>query len=226
MQQIRPFVDDRVGNCCAYCAGVPDTRDHVPSRVLLDEPYPENLPVVPCCASCNASFSLDEEYLACVVDCVIAGTTEPGSVQRQKVRRLLTARPALRRRIAQSRVEGLTGLVWEPEAARVEHVLLKLARGHAAFDLGEPQYRDPDRVAFMPLAKLDAQTREVFETVPHAHLWPEVGSRAMQRMAETLSSPAWIDVQPGRYRYLATVEGGVLIRVVLSEYLAGEVRWR
>ncbi len=48
----------------------------------------------------------------------------------------------------------------------------------------------------------------------------------MQRMAESRSSPVWIEVQPGRYRYLATVENRVLIRMVLSDYLAAAVMWQ
>ncbi len=45
----------------------------------------------------------------------------------------------------------------------------------------------------------------------------------MQRMAES-PSPVWIEVQPGRYRSSATVENHVLIRMVLSDYLAAAVR--
>lgn len=56
------FVDKRLTGICVYCGGEPSTRDHVPSKVFLDEPYPENnLPVVPACETCNNSFSLDEE---------------------------------------------------------------------------------------------------------------------------------------------------------------------
>ncbi|MGD0649715.1 MAG: hypothetical protein ABSA97_00995 [Verrucomicrobiia bacterium] len=35
----------------------------------------------------------------------------------------------------------------------------------------------------------------------------------------------WIVVQPGRYRYLASVGDGVIIRLVISEYLGCEVIW-
>lgn len=36
------FVDIRPTGICVYCAAKPDTRDHCPSKVLLDEPYPAN----------------------------------------------------------------------------------------------------------------------------------------------------------------------------------------
>ncbi len=41
-------------------------------------------------------------------------------------------------------------------------------------------------------------------------------------MAERLA-PVWIEVQPGQYRYVATGENRVLIRMVLSAYLAAAV---
>jgi hypothetical protein len=35
----------------------------------------------------------------------------------------------------------------------------------------------------------------------------------------------WIEVQEGRYRYVAVAGGGVLVRIVIEEYLAAEVCW-
>jgi hypothetical protein len=64
MDQLRDHADNRLINGCIYCGGPEETRDHVPSRVFLDSPPPENLPVVWACASCNQGFSLDEAYLA------------------------------------------------------------------------------------------------------------------------------------------------------------------
>lgn len=62
---------------CCYCGGYADTVDHVPSKVFLDEPYPDNLPVVPCCRKCNEEFSLDEEYVAVLLECVRLQTFSP-----------------------------------------------------------------------------------------------------------------------------------------------------
>ncbi len=57
--------------------------------------------------------------------------------------------------------------------------------------------------------------------------WPEVGSRAMQRMliADDAYAGGWITVQDGRYRFLAVAEGSLMVRGVISEYLAFEVIW-
>lgn len=59
MEQLGSYADERLLAGCVYCGGATESRDHVPSRILLDEPYPENLPVVPSCDSCNGGYSLD-----------------------------------------------------------------------------------------------------------------------------------------------------------------------
>lgn len=95
MQQIRPFVDDRLAGFCVFCYGRPDTRDHVPPRIFLDEPYLENLPVVPSCRACNEGASLDEEYVACLLEVAACGSANPTDVRRRKIARTLETKPAL-----------------------------------------------------------------------------------------------------------------------------------
>ena len=56
------YGDSRLNNYCAYCGGPAETEDHVPSRCFLDKPYPQDLPVIPCCHKCNYEFSKDEEF--------------------------------------------------------------------------------------------------------------------------------------------------------------------
>lgn len=53
---------------CAYC-GQPraSTVDHIPPKLFLARPYPENLLTVPACKKCNTSFQADDEYTRFVV---------------------------------------------------------------------------------------------------------------------------------------------------------------
>src|SRR5437588_10375610 len=95
MRQLTNYGDTRQVEACAYCGKAIQTRDHAPSKVLLDEPFPENLPVVPACLPCNNKASFDEEYLACLVECVICGTTDPAKVGREKIRCALARQRAL-----------------------------------------------------------------------------------------------------------------------------------
>lgn len=232
MAKVTNFGDVRQTHFCVHCGGPTETKDHAPSKVFLDEPYPLTRPTLPSCGDCNNGFSDDEEYVACFVECVKRGTTNPNGLKREKVAKALRRNSALRGRIERSRrtAETLGGgriFTWTPEEERVRRVALKLARCHAAYELNEPQLEDPDHLLVIPLVSLSDDQREHFETPPDTGVWPEVGSRAMLRLVEGGSGFAggWCTVQEGCYRYMAVGAGSVMVRGVISEYLAYEVIW-
>ena len=227
MKQLSSYGDERTLAFCAFCGGETGTRDHCPSRVFLDGPYPENLPVVPACASCNAGFSGNEEYLACLVSCVIAGATDPDAMSREKTKRILKQKLALRARIEQSRSMSDGASVFNPEHERVLAVITKLAQGHALYELHELYARTPDDVIYVPLSLMTDARREAFENPEPVGVWPEVGSRAMQRLiiGTDVAPGGWLVVQPGRYRFHALQGSGVDVRIVIHEYLACHVHW-
>lgn len=225
------FVDQRLTGVCVYCGGIPNTRDHVPSMVFLDEPLPPNLPVVDACEDCNNSFSIHEQYVACLLDCAINGSVEPNGVKRDKVKKILTENPILGVRIAEScKKDANENLVWKIEGDRVRTVIMKLARGHAAFELSLPQLEEPDEISFVPFVAMSDEQRATFESAStsSAALWPEIGSCAF--VGAVKNSPisyknGWLTVQTNRYRYFVNQAGGLVIRMVLSEYLACRVVW-
>ena len=230
MEHLNSYADDRLVVGCIYCHGDTDTREHVPSRILLDEPYPKNLPVLPACARCNQGFSLDEEYFACLIECARNGGID--RVERPKIRRILQESPSLAARITQARTVADDGeIVFKTEDDRVRRVVLKLARGHAVYELDEQRSEAPSHLMVVPLHTLAPHAREHFENPPATAGWPEVGTRAMQRVASSMVGPPavldsdWIDVQEGQYRYFAIAEGAVMVRFVVGEYLACEVIW-
>lgn len=227
MKQLRSYGDERILAFCAFCGGGTGTRDHCPSRVFLDEPYPENLPVVPACSTCNSSFSTDEEYLACLISCVIAGSTDPDKLPREKTRRILSDKPLLRTRIEQARSVSNGTIIFKPEYERVAGVITKLAQGHALYELHEACTHTPGEINFTPLPFMGKAQYEAFEHPEGSSMWPEVGSRAMQRLVEgtDLTTDSWIVIQPERYRIYAAISGGVDVRIVIHEYLACHVRW-
>ena len=48
---------------CVYCGTYSRiTKDHIPPKNLFGQPRPSNLITVPCCDTCNISFSKDDEY--------------------------------------------------------------------------------------------------------------------------------------------------------------------
>lgn len=230
MQHLHNFADSRNNaDCCVHCGSpTPDSREHTPSRILLDKPYPANLHVPPACAKCNEASSADEEYVACLVECTLHGHVDPDRLFRPKVARILREKPALAARILAARTTDGERTTFAAEMSRVHVVLLKLARAHAAYELSEPQLGEPTWIGCVPLTLMNDEQREQFENPPEAPFWPEVGSRAMQRLAG-VGDPldgSWLVVQKDRYRFFAGTTGDtVFVRIVLSEYLGAEVVW-
>jgi len=150
--------------------------------------------------------------------------------------------PALRERIEASRTEVDGQIAFAPESERVSNVMLKLARGHAAFELSLPCRTEPDHFWCGPLSLLPEESREAFDSVHFQQMLGEIGSRNIQRLFVTqitlhsendeqqqnvgILINDWIDVQEDLYRYQAIDDVGVLIiRIVIAEYFACEVAW-
>ena len=235
MDQIEEFVDERHKGWCVHCARridqVESNRDHIPSKSLLRKPYPESLPTVDVCKSCNESFSGDEEYFAAFIGCVLSGSTDPDCQQDSRVRGILTRSPKLRRRIENARTESRTlfddqpRILWQPERERVERVILKNARGHAYYEYGEPMLEPPTGIWFTPLELLKPEQRSQFEDVQR-EIWPEVGSRMLTRVVTGQDLwDGWVIAQDDVYRYAVVPDGRLMVRSVIHEYLATEVRW-
>ena len=194
------------------------------------------------CEECNNGFAPDEEYLACLLEVAAVGSTDPAKVRRPSVAAILRRSPKLRARFEAAKVGTGEAVSFAVEEKRVRNVVLKLARGHAGFELSAPCRHEPTRVDIVPVVLVPQDAWEAFDAAHFPHLLPEVGSRASQRMMviqPTVQGPDgsmpimppfimqdWQDVQEGRYRYLATSDGGeVRVRIVLGEYLACDVRW-
>lgn len=225
------FVDERLKGHCVFCGAAPDSRDHCPSKVLLDEPFPDDLPVVESCLACNNGFSLDEEYLACLIEIVISGSANPDDIGRERIKKLLIEAPALKARIEKNkRISESGNLIWDVELDRVKRVVQKLARGHIAYELSLAKCEEPDSVSFMPLLSMSEDERSDFEYPCESSFagWPEIGSRAFIKAAKeplNLKSNPWIIIQPGRYRYMVGQSDGDFVRIVIAEYLACKVVW-
>lgn len=221
--------DSRNKGYCAHCGGPDESRDHNPSKVFLDEPLPENLPIASSCQRCNAGFSDDEEYVACLLECVVTGQIEPERMARASVGRSIAANLRLQRELMAARSEHQGRILWNPDASRVRRVALKLARGLVDFELNEPRLCEPEHVHIAPLLLLTEDTRREFEgELGGFAFWPEVGSRAFHRLVGDYADSynnGWIVVQQDRFRYRVTQEDGMRVRMVLREYLAIDIAW-
>jgi hypothetical protein len=228
MKVFDDFRDERHKAFCPYCGRTtePRNREHVPSKVLLDEPYPENLPIIHPCVKCNTDLSKHEEYVACLIECARIGSCDVSAIERAKVRAALRHSPKMAARIRDVLGRSVLWSTQGEDFARVETIVRKLAMGHVAFELGEPILAEPTNLSFFPKMFLSPERLISFESPPSFSLLAEVGSQALYRQVESASGKAeWIVVQPGRYRYLTYFSGAVMVRSVISEFLACEVGW-
>ena len=63
---------------CVYCGRqAADTVDHIPPKLLLARPFPDNLLTVPACLKCNASFQKDDEYTRVVLSVDVRVSDQP-----------------------------------------------------------------------------------------------------------------------------------------------------
>jgi hypothetical protein len=235
MRAINETADRRQHTWCIYCgcqiAEVSASADHVPSRILLVDPLPENLPTIPACDECNNGVSRDEEYFSAFLSATLSGTSKPDEQINEKAAKILTRQEGLRASIEASRIQhtnpdGVQHLSWKPEIDRISRVITKNARGHAFFELSEPKLDAPDTCDYVPLSALSESQRKSFESVEQPAFWPEVGSRMMTRIISGIDMNAgWVIVQPGIYRYNVTYGGGVTVKSVIWDYLATATRW-
>lgn len=129
---------------CLYCGMPAGTRDHVPPKALLEPPWPSNLRTVPACTLCNASWSLDEEYLA-VLLAHVGGAEHLTSklVAGGKVDRAFEASPALEDRLIRSLSVSSEGRVLvTPDLSRVARIVEKISFGLFALKYGPGASRD------------------------------------------------------------------------------------
>jgi hypothetical protein len=241
MDQLRDCADDRLLRGCIYCGAQDATREHVPSRVFLDKPYPENLQVVEACRRCNNGFSKDEEYVASLIESIIVGSTDPSKIRRPTIAALLNRSQLLRSRIEPSTQSNGDQTLFKVEHDRLRRVLLKLARCHAAYELKQECRDDPTSMWWHPIELLAENHRDEFNSPHLIQTYGEVGSRGMQRLlvaeikqASPSGEPTtvhlvfndWVEVQENRYRYHAIDDGGVVrIKIVIGDYLACEALW-
>ena len=233
MKQIYHFGDHLVGNdyipCFVDNHKGSYSRDHIPTKALLDPPFPENLMPVGMCQECSTGFSKDEEYLAAFLATVISDSTDVDPGRFPTASGILAHSPQLKNRIDQARrVQGtLWGdaeIRWIPERDRIERVIVKNALGHIVFDAGEIPEGPPSYVYITPLQSMSADDLRQFERPSGVAGWPEVASRLLQRLTEGEVGPGgWIHLQESVYRY--AIDDVRRVRIVLREYLAAEVEW-
>jgi hypothetical protein len=151
-------------------------------------------------------------------------------LHRPKIAKVLANNTSLLERLRKARSDGDSGPVWAVENERVKAVVLKLARGHAAYEYNEPRLEEPNYISFKPIMSMNETEHQAFEGSGETGLvaWPEVGSRAMQRLlvlGSDVFSEGWLVVQNNNYRFQVSQEDGLTVKIVIREYLGCHIVW-
>ena len=174
---------------CVYCGRRADSREHVPPRLLLEKPYPENLRTLPACRACNQGFSLDEQYFLVLLGQIatsskLAQKIEPGGV----LDRALTRAPALDERVVSAlEVDDDGRVVIRPEHDRVQRVIAKVAHGlYVLRYRRNPRLRDVEPIAAYPYNLKDQRPPDII----------------LGTYSERFRPKRWIHVQPRIFSYV------------------------
>lgn len=238
-QRKRPGKDSGLGyytswektseNGCIYCSQIATTREHVPSKVFLTEPFPENLPTVPACFECNNGYSDDEKYVACFLD-VLKSSIYTNYICRNHTTLRLEKDNRLKNLIVEQIKINDGKVYFDFDEERLIRILIKLARGHAGFEFDLIDF-DVDNIKLWYDFTFNISEDVImeFNSTPETDKAPEVGSRGcitpfiVQNIetGEVLSFMFWKDVQDEQYRYqvLINEDKGISVKIVIYEML-------
>lgn len=232
MQYVADFSDERLKQYCIYCgtllANQKISKEHVPSKVFLDQPYPENLFIVHTCQPCNHSFSKDEEYTAAILGVLISGSADPEKQVWSKARKILLRKTKLQQEIVRNCKLDAKGHFFglKFNEKRLEKVLIKNARALALYMISEPVFDAPSHIIWRCLPHLSNEERQQFEFLPEQDLFPEVGSRMFIDQVENRGTfDKWTEMQDGTFRFAVMWDGSIIIRMVFREFLFAQVGW-
>lgn len=172
---------------CVYCGKRSHTREHAPSRVFLNKPYPEDdLPVLPSCERCNNGFSNDELYTEVYIASMkyLSGYADSLSEHNQEHMYLNTAFLD-----AQNDLSKYYNGESISTNGKVVRILTKLAVCHMVYELSEGYCVDnaciePTSVSYSFAFDMSADEKKQYDNFIFMNdkQVPEIGSRVFDKI--------------------------------------------
>lgn len=216
---------------CVYCYEKADTREHIPSKIFLNEPYSNNLAILPACFNCNNSYSDKEQYLACLIDYLQYKLYNLETVQRSKIQKTFISKPHIKDELEKSTIYANDGKLnyIEYNHDKIQAILLKLSIGHATYSLSRIHLDKPDIINYKFLPELSDEELHNFNSEVMCDVSPEIGARSFDNIVITndgIPIVTWNIVQDNQYKFLAyESKTSMNIRIVIGEFLYAEVIW-
>ncbi|MGD6940973.1 hypothetical protein ACQCT6_02900 [Cytobacillus gottheilii] len=222
---------------CIYCGEAANTREHIPSKVFLEKPYPSNLYIVPACIDCNNSFSADELFLSIF----ISWKKHKYTMNKHNVDIDLSEKLKKHNETLKKIIRLLILDKNEEVKQKVEKILYKLAIGHAVYELSEGFFRDSQNfetsIKYTFLEEMTPHEVNDFTTpfILNDYPLPEIGSRVYERIMVVeykqdylhklrMLMLDWVDVQDDIYTYTAYIFGSTIkVKMVFLNYFFAEI---
>jgi len=218
-------------NGCIYCGKAADTREHVPSKVFLnDSAGLENLSTIPACFECNNSYSNDEKYVACILDVLKSKLYSNYSLNENMLRRL-EKDWQLNDLICKAIQANDENVFFDIDESRLIRILTKLARGHAGYEFDYVRFDNLKiKIHYDYSFNLSDDDLYNFNCITKFQISPEVGSRGIfivenLEKEEIAGYAFWNDVQKGRYRYRVDFnnQDGIFVKIVIYDFLYSRI---
>lgn len=224
---------DKNRDCgCIYCGNIATTREHIPSKTFLIEPYPENLPTIPACFPCNNGFSFDEQYVAYYLE-ILKSHIFIGYNSNEKVLIALENIPALKHLIEYQIKEIDGNIHFGFDKERFIRIINKLATCHAGYDFDNVDFDGPVNTWFEFAPFLNEEQKQQFLQPQVMDKFPEISSRfscnycVLENLetGESFLLNDWIIVQKQRYKYhiYFNEAGGITVKMVILDILYCQV---
>lgn len=214
---------------CIYCGNPATTREHVPSKAFLTEPYPENLATIPACFECNNGFSNDEKYISCFLD-VLKEMVYPQYKRKDSTQKLLEKDKKLKSLLDEQIRVSDGKIYYSIDEERLCRILIKLAKGHAGFEFDET-CNSYSNISIQYNFSFNMNEDDIawYEELEPMEKLPELGSRsytlpvlvACDSNEDKSVFSLWNEVQQENYRYQVSCNrtGGICIKIVIYEML-------
>lgn len=220
---------------CIYCGGTADTREHCPSKMLVSDLGDINLPVLPACFSCNNGFSEDELFAKSYLDYIKIwqfGHALPENVD-------------LKTNIekeALSQSKRFIETNGSDQNERVKRILIKLAIGHATYELSEDLSFGSgwtvSAVQYLTKSMVDKEDWNLLQKPVEVseESFPEIGSRQYTdimivegyRSVPNVQNHIfliWQDIKEGVYSYIAYSTGfkEIVVKIVIGDVFFAQI---
>lgn len=213
--------------------------------MFLEKPYPNELPVLPACRSCNNGFSDDELYVETYIDSLKYLSGYSSSLREQNLEKLKKNSAFLDAQSDLSEYYNGNNLSIN---SKIERILTKLAVCHMVYELSEGYCTDncciqPTLVSYSFLFDMSKSDVDNFNDLIFMNdkQVPIIGSRVFDKIyvldsilnsmdgSQLKKLPIlvmdWTNIQDQNYRYVSWLKNDDMfhVKIVIHDFLFAEI---